>query len=334
MKGASDMAHLLEIQGLKAYFHTPRGIFRAVDGVSLTLDPGEILGVVGESGCGKSVTAQGIMGLIPTPPGKIHGGSITFDGQDLLTLSPRQMSHIRGDRIAMIFQEPMTALNPVKTIGYQIGEMFRLHRGMSRGQAMEAAVTILERVQIPEPAKRVKAFPHQLSGGMRQRAMIAMALSCSPEILIADEPTTALDVTVQAQIIDLMIRLQRDNGTAILMITHDLGVIAEMAHRVQVMYAGKTVEMAPTQKIFDFPSHPYTRGLMGSVPILGSGRAKRLQEIPGMVPSLSDLPRGCFFAPRCPRAQTKCHGAMPPLEEHRPGHWVRCWTPKGYGHGR
>ncbi len=323
---------LLSVEHLKTYFHTPRGIIKAVDDVSFSLNKGEVLGLVGESGCGKSVTSQSIMRLIPEPPGKIEQGKILFDGQDIATLPLKEMKSIRGNRISMIFQEPMTSLNPVKTIGWQIGEMFRLHRNTDRKESLEMAVDMLAKVQIPEPDKRIKAFPHQLSGGMRQRAMIAMALSCNPEILIADEPTTALDVTVQAQILDLMKRLKKDFNTAILMITHDLGVIADIADRVMVMYAGKAVESASTLEIFENPCHPYTQGLLGSVPILGrragtpkKGPRTRLQEIPGMVPSLSDLPRGCFFCPRCSKAKDICSTQMPPFTERDKGHWVRCW---------
>ncbi|MCG8633801.1 MAG: ABC transporter ATP-binding protein [Desulfobacterales bacterium] len=321
---------LLSVEHLKTYFHTPRGVIKAVDDVSFSLNKGEVLGLVGESGCGKSVTSQSIMRLIPEPPGKIEGGKILFDGRDIASLPLKEMKSIRGNRISMIFQEPMTSLNPVKTIGWQIGEMFRLHRNVSRKESIEMAVDMLAKVQIPEPAKRVRSFPHQLSGGMRQRAMIAMALSCDPEILIADEPTTALDVTVQAQILDLMKRLSRDFNTAILMITHDLGVIADIADRVMVMYAGKAVESASTGVIFKNPGHPYTRGLLGSVPVLGqsanyTGTRTRLNEIKGMVPSLSDLPEGCFFYPRCGQADDLCKKRMPPLAEREEGHWVRCW---------
>jgi len=322
---------LLSVEHLKTYFHTPRGIIKAVDDVSFSLNAGEVLGIVGESGCGKSVTSQSIMRLIPEPPGKIEGGRILFDGRDIATLPLKEMKSIRGNRISMIFQEPMTSLNPLRTIGWQIGEMFRLHRNASKKQSLEMAGDMLAKVQIPEPAKRIKSFPHQLSGGMRQRAMIAMALSCDPEILIADEPTTALDVTVQAQILDLMKRLKKDFNTAILMITHDLGVIADIADRVMVMYAGKTVESASTLEIFENPCHPYTQGLLGSVPVLGKGTGntrtprKRLQVIKGMVPSLSDLPQGCFFYPRCDQARDICKTKMPPFTERDRGHWVRCW---------
>ncbi len=320
---------LLRVEHLKTCFHTPRGVIRAVDDVSFTLAKGEILGLVGESGCGKSVTSQSIMRLIPEPPGKIEGGKILFDNQDIATLPLKAMNAIRGSRISMIFQEPMTSLNPVKTVGWQIAEMFRRHLNLGKRQSLDRAVDMLTKVQIPEPGGRINAFPHQLSGGMRQRAMIAMALSCDPEILIADEPTTALDVTVQAQILDLMKTLRKDFDTAILMITHDLGVIADMADRVMVMYAGKAVESAPTLDIFDRPGHPYTKGLLESVPVLGRRRGnspqKRLKEIPGMVPSLLDLPQGCAFQPRCDRAMDICKTQIPELTERNKGHWVRCW---------
>lgn len=319
---------LLRVVNLKTYFYTQRGVIKAVDDVSFSLKKGEVLGIVGESGCGKSITAQSIMRLIPDPPGRIVGGKIVFDGIDITTVPAKQMESIRGNRISMIFQEPMTSLNPVKSIGYQIGEMYRQHQHASKRDSLQMAVAMLEKVQIPEPAERVHCYPHQLSGGMRQRAMIAMAMSCNPEILIADEPTTALDVTVQAQIIDLMTRLREDFQTAILLITHDLGVIAEMADRVLVMYAGKIVESASTLAIFDNPLHPYTKGLLGSVPVLGSksrGTCNRLQEIRGMVPSLINLPNGCFFYDRCDYAKSICQTTMPRLAEHKDHHMVRCW---------
>ena len=325
---------ILRVENLKTYFHTFEGLARAVDDVSLEVNQGETLGVVGESGCGKSVTALSIMQLVPQPPGEIAGGRVIFDGTDLLTLSPRQMRRVRGKRIAMIFQEPMTSLNPVFTVGDQIAEMFMLHQGLGRKEALERAVEMLARVQIPAPEKRVREYPHQLSGGMRQRAMIAMALACDPEILIADEPTTALDVTIQAQIMDLMLKLKEDFGTAIMMITHDLGVIAEIAQRVVVMYAGKVVEQAPTRSIFKEPAHPYTQGLLGSIPKLGMRARKgrtRLQEIKGIVPSLLELPPGCSFQPRCPKAMPVCREKMPglfPLDEN---HHARCWL---YGPGQ
>jgi len=329
--------HLLDVQNLSTHFNTFEGVARAVDDVSFHIDQGEVLGIVGESGCGKSVTAQSIMRLIPVPPGNIVQGKILFDGVDIVDLSLEQMRSIRGNRISMIFQEPMTSLNPVFTIGNQISEMFLLHEKRSRKESWERAIEMLKKVQIPAPEKRVHEYPHQLSGGMRQRAMIAMALSCSPEILIADEPTTALDVTIQAQIIDLMIQLKRDFGTAIMMITHDLGVIAEMAKRVIVMYAGKIVETGDTLNIFEKPKHPYTQGLLESIPKLGE-RARhgrhRLQEIEGIVPSLYALATGCSFAPRCPRVMDVCHKRMPDLAETAPSRAVRCWlyperTPQG-----
>ncbi len=328
MIGSANQAEdFLKLQNLRVVFNTPRGIVKAVDDVSFSLGRGEILGIVGESGCGKSVTAQTIMRLIPTPPGRITGGNVLFDQQDLVALPLNKMKSIRGKQIAMIFQEPMTSLNPVKTIGFQIAEMFRLHEGLSRKESMAQAVSMLREVQIAEPEKRVREFPHQLSGGMRQRAMIAMALSCKPGILIADEPTTALDVTVQAQIIDLMKRLQENSHTSIIMITHDLGIIAEMTTRVLVMYAGKIVETASTLNLYNNPLHPYTQGLLKSVPTLGKKRKRqRLQEIKGMVPSLSDLPQGCFFYPRCQEARDICQHKMPDLLRRGKDHEVRCWN--------
>lgn len=319
---------ILDVNRLKTGFYSSGGIAMAVDGVSFHMRAGEVLGVVGESGSGKSVTALSIMRLIPDPPGRIVDGRIRFDNQDLLALSPQQMRHVRGNRIAMIFQEPMTSLNPVFTIGDQISEMFVLHRNASRKEALDASIEMLDRVQIPAPHKRIHEYPHQLSGGMRQRAMIAMALSCEPEILIADEPTTALDVTVQAQILDLMIKLKEDFGTAVQMITHDLGVIAELADRIVVMYAGRVVEEASTVEIFQHPLHPYTTGLLDSIPVLGSrtaGEKKRLCEIKGMVPSLLALPRGCKFCDRCTRAMDICRQREPELAEVSSGHKVRCW---------
>jgi peptide/nickel transport system ATP-binding protein/oligopeptide transport system ATP-binding protein len=320
--------HLLDVENLQTYFYTFDGTARAVDDVSFHLSKGEVLGIVGESGCGKSVTAQSVMRLIPVPPGKIVRGNILFDGIDIVGLSMEKMRSIRGNRISMIFQEPMTSLNPVYTIGDQIAEMFTLHERLSKKESWERAIEMLRRVQIPAPEKRVHEYPHQLSGGMRQRAMIAMALSCNPEILIADEPTTALDVTIQAQILDLMIQLKEDYDTAIIMITHDLGVIAEIAERVIVMYAGKIVEESETNTIFEAPCHPYTRGLLKSIPKLGErarlGR-QRLQEIEGIVPSLYDLRVGCSFAPRCPHAMDQCRETMPDLIETQNSHSVRCW---------
>jgi oligopeptide/dipeptide ABC transporter ATP-binding protein len=291
---------------------------------------GETLGVVGESGCGKSVTALSILRLVASPPGRVVGGEIRFDGRNLLTLSEAEMEDIRGNAIAMIFQEPMTSLNPLLTIGRQIAEAIELHRRLPRREAWMAAIEMLNRVHIPEPDRRAHAYPHQLSGGMRQRAMIAMALSCHPKLLIADEPTTALDVTIQAQILDLMRELQRTTGAAIILITHDMGIVAENADRVVVMYAGRKVEEASADDLFDRPGHPYTKGLLGSLPNLEVAaktetHRTRLSEIKGMVPSLANLPQGCSFAPRCTLATDECRVAGPPLAETRPGHWVACW---------
>jgi oligopeptide/dipeptide ABC transporter ATP-binding protein len=321
-------SYLLDVQELKTYFYTFYGVARAVDDVSFHLAPGEVLGLVGESGCGKSVTAQSVLRLVPDPPGKIVHGHILFDGRDILTIPMGEMRRIRGKRISMIFQEPMTSLNPVYTIGDQIGEMFSLHQGLSKRVSLERAVDMLRKVQIPAPKRRVHEYPHQLSGGMRQRAMIAMALACNPEILIADEPTTALDVTVQAQILSLMMQLRQDYGAAIVLITHDLGVIAETASRVVVMYAGKVAEQASTVAIFGDPKHPYTQGLLRSIPKLGErsrGRGTRLSEITGMVPGLLDLPTGCPFHPRCPEVMTICPKQMPDLFNVGDSHSVRCW---------
>ena len=321
-------ARLLEVEDLRTHFLTFEGVARAVDGVSFRVDGGETLGLVGESGCGKSVSALTVMGLIPCPPGRIAGGNVRFRGVDLLAVSPAEMRHIRGNRISMIFQEPMTSLNPVYTVGDQIAEMFVFHRAMTGREAWQRAVEMLAKVQIANPQKRAHEYPHQLSGGMRQRAMIAMALACDPEILIADEPTTALDVTIQAQILDLMLKLKQDTGAAIVMITHDLGVIAETAQRVVVMYAGRVVEEASSAMLFEAPSHPYARGLLGSVPRMGRrarhGRG-RLAEISGMVPSLYDLPTGCSFHPRCPEADKICRRDPPPMVDLGEGRRVSCW---------
>src|SRR5512132_1419568 len=294
------MSHLLEVNNLQTHFPTRAGLVRAVNGVSFYLDSGELLGLVGESGCGKSITALSIMRLI-APPGKIVGGEITFDGKNLLKLSDAQMRQIRGDDIAMIFQDPMTSLNPVFTVGEQIAEALRLHRKLNRKAARDAAIEAMREVAIPDPARRADDYPHQLSGGMRQRVMIAMALACNPKLLIADEPTTALDVTIQAQILDLMRDLKKRVGAAIVLITHDLGVVAEVAERVVVMYAGKVVEEAPVRELFKEPLHPYTQGLLRSIPRIDTAaiQKKRLEAIPGVVPSLLHLPQGCRFAPRC-----------------------------------
>jgi oligopeptide/dipeptide ABC transporter ATP-binding protein len=321
---------ILEIENLRTHFFTQLGVIRAVDGVSYAVHPGETLGVVGESGCGKSVTALSILQLVASPPGRIVGGAIRFDGRNLLDLDETAMEAIRGNEISMIFQEPMTSLNPLLTVGRQIAEAITLHQGLPPREAMDKAVEMLRRVAIPEAERRVHAYPHQLSGGMRQRVMIAMALSCNPKVLIADEPTTALDVTIQAQILELMRELQEAFGTAIILITHDMGVVAENADRVIVMYAGRKVEEASAKTLFEAPGHPYTHGLLGSIPALdtaaheAAGRS-RLNEIKGMVPPLHNLPRGCSFAPRCEFVTEQCHTAYPPLVEHRPGHLIACW---------
>ena len=321
---------LLDIRSLETQFFTDDGLARAVDGVSYSLARGETVGVVGESGCGKSVTALSVLRLIPNPPGRIVGGEIVFEGTNLLDLSPAEMRRIRGNDISMIFQEPMTSLNPVFTIGNQIGEAVRLHQGLSSKEATNKAIEMLALVGIPEPTRRVHEYPHQLSGGMRQRAMIAMALSCNPKVLIADEPTTALDVTIEAQILDLMRNLQSELGTAVILITHDLGVVAEMARKVVVMYAGKVVEQAPVHTIFAEPNHPYTQGLLQSLPnaelgAVSGGNKRRLQEIPGIVPSLLNLPPGCKFASRCPKAMAVCEEKEPPLEQVGADHLSACW---------
>ena len=321
-------APLLEVDGLKTYFYTRDGVVRAVDGVSFTVNPGETLAVVGESGCGKSVTSLSIMRLIAAPPGRIVSGRLMFGGRDLRGLPEAAMRHVRGNEISMIFQEPMTSLNPVLNIGRQIAEALVLHRGMTRAQALARAVEMLTLVNIPDAGRRIEQYPHQLSGGMRQRVMIAMALACNPRLLIADEPTTALDVTIQAQILDLMRALKEKTGTAIVLITHDLGVVAEMAQRVVVMYAGRKVEEALVGQLFARPRHPYTQGLLNSIPKLeeaGAATRKRLAEIPGMVPSLKDEIAGCIFAPRCQHANERCRREYPPLEQKAPGHFVACW---------
>jgi len=317
---------LLEVTDLKTYFDTDEGVVKAVDGVSFHLDKGETLAVVGESGSGKSVTSLSVMRLIPTPPGRIASGQMLFEGQDLARKSERDMRRIRGNDISMIFQEPMTSLNPVYTVGDQIAEAIVLHQGKSYRDAMKVAVEMLDLVGIPEPGKRVKNYPHQMSGGMRQRVMIAMALSCGPKLLIADEPTTALDVTIQAQILDLMRKLQREIGMSILFITHDLGVVAEMADRVVVMYAGRAVEEGDVNDIFARPQMPYTLGLMNSIPRVdrAAEHQDRLEAIPGNVPNPLYLPEGCAFHPRCRFATDECKQAIPALEDTGGGHMVRC----------
>ncbi len=319
---------LLCVKGLHTYFYTYDGVVKAVDGVDFSIRTGETLGLVGESGCGKSVTALSILRLIQEPPGRIVKGRILFEDQDLLEFSPDQIREIRGNRISMIFQEPMTSLNPVFAIGGQIAESIRLHQKVSRREAMDQAVEMLKKVAIPDPEKRIKEYPHQLSGGMRQRVMIASALSCNPKILIADEPTTALDVTIQAQILNLMNNLKQDFGASVLLITHDLGVIAEMAQSVAVMYTGKIVEYADVVELFTNPKHPYTLGLMDSIPRMDVPVAedKMLSTIPGVVPSLLDLPKGCAFRARCPQVNDRCSQETPELSDVGSGHLVRCWS--------
>ncbi len=317
--------HLLEIRGLKTDFATDDGIVRAVDGIDLTIDRGETLGIVGESGCGKTVTALSALKLIAMPPGRIAGGEILWQGRDLVPLGRAAMRRIRGKEIGIVFQEPMTSLNPVHSVGAQIAEAVREHEGLGRRGAFDRAVEMLALVHIPNPQQRARDYPHQFSGGMRQRVMIAMALSCNPQLLIADEPTTALDVTIQAQIIDLLGEMKSRFGTAIMLITHAMGVVAETAQRVVVMYAGKIVEEAPVEEIFARPRHPYTQGLIRSIPRVDKAGIKtRLEAIPGTVPSLANLPPGCRFAPRCRFAMPVCTRAIPPLREVAPGHKVAC----------
>ncbi len=323
---------VLEVEGLQTYLFTRLGVVKAVDDVSFAVRQGDTLAIVGESGCGKTMTALSLLRLVPNPPGRIVAGSIKIDGKDLVTLDEAEMRDIRGNEISMIFQEPMTSLNPVMTIGNQISETIRLHEDVSKSAAMEKAIAMLRMVRIPEPVQRAKEYPHQLSGGMRQRAMIAMALSCNPRVLIADEPTTALDVTIQAQILDLILDLQKRLGTAVVLITHDLAVVAETAHHVVVMYAGKKVEEADVEELFGAPLHPYTHGLLASIPqlaVIGGDTVAeangRLKEIPGLVPALTNLPPGCSFAPRCPFADERCRSFYPPYEQKRPGHWAACW---------
>jgi peptide/nickel transport system ATP-binding protein len=314
---------LLEIRDLRTSFRAAPGEAHAVDGVSLRLDQGRTLGLVGESGCGKTMTALSIMRLVP-PPGRIAAGHIELAGRNLLELSEQAMRAVRGAEIAMIFQEPMTSLNPVFTVGDQIAEAIRLHRDVGRGAARAQAIDMLRTVEIPEPERRFAEYPHQLSGGMRQRVMIAMALSCRPRLLIADEPTTALDVTIQAQILDLLADLQGRLGMALLLVTHELGVVAERADEVAIMYAGRVVERGAVGDVFHTPLHPYTRGLLRSIPKIGTRRQRRLEAIPGVVPDLAHLPSGCRFRDRCELAVAQCSVTDPPLDEHRPGHWAAC----------
>ena len=318
---------LLEVKNLKTYFYTEDGVVHAVDGVSFEVYPGEVLGLVGESGCGKSVTSLSIMRLI-SKPGKVDDGEILLDGENLLELPEEEMIKVRGNRISMIFQQPQTALNPVFKVGDQLAEVLNVHQDLGKEAGWKRAVQLLKMVGVPDPERRAEAYPHELSGGMAQRVMIAMALACIPELLIADEPTTALDVTIQAQILDLMRDLRREMGTSVILITHDLGVVAEMAERVAVMYAGEIVEQTDVNSLFDQPLHPYTQGLIGSIPILGQIK-ERLDVIPGSVPNLVNLPVGCRFAPRC-QARFKyglniCTEIKPDLDEVKQGHLVRCW---------
>ena len=317
--------HLLEVKNLATRFHTEEGTVYAVNGISYTLDEGETLGVVGESGCGKSVHALSIMRLIPDPPGRIEAGEVLLHGQDLLKMSEEKIRDVRGEQIAMIFQDPMTSLNPVLTIGFQIMETLKLHQGLSDKEARERAAELLAMVGIPEPSQRLDDYPHQFSGGMRQRAMIAMALACKPMILIADEPTTALDVTIQAQIVDLIKRLRDRLGMAVIWITHDLGVIAGLAQRVNVMYAGSLIETGTVKEIYGRPHHPYTVGLLGSLPHPNDPLGVRLFSIPGEPPDLVGLPEGCAFAPRCDYVVERCYHETPVLEPAEPGHMVACW---------
>jgi oligopeptide/dipeptide ABC transporter ATP-binding protein len=328
---------LLEVKGLKTYFYTEDGVVRAVDGVSFEVYSGEVLGLVGESGCGKSVTSLSIMRLI-SKPGRIDEGQILLEGEDLLKLPEEEMIKVRGNRISMIFQQPQTALNPVFKVGDQLAEVLDVHQDLGKEAGWKRAVALLKMVGVPDPERRAEAYPHELSGGMAQRVMIAMALACVPELLIADEPTTALDVTIQAQILDLMRDLRREMGTSVILITHDLGVVAEMAERVAVMYAGEIVEQTDVNTLFDQPLHPYTQGLIGSIPVLGEIK-ERLDVIPGSVPNLVNLPPGCRFAPRCQArfkyACTICAEVKPELVEVKQGHFVRCWlyqNAEEYGH--
>lgn len=318
---------LLQIKGLRTFFYTHLGVARAVDDLDLKVNQGEILGIVGESGCGKSVTALSIMRLVKCPPGKIETGKIVFEGQDLLGIPISEMRRIRGNKISMIFQEPMTSLNPVFRVGDQISESFQRHQGFSRREALDQSIEMLRMVGIPSPEKRARDYPHQLSGGMRQRVMIAMAISCRPKLMIADEPTTALDVTIQAQILDLMQKLKEDTGTSIILITHNLGVIAEMAQKVAVMYAGRIVEQADVRELFRHPMHPYTIGLLNSVPRpdLLERKGRPLETIAGVVPSLMHLPKGCKFSDRCTRASNPCQNEEPPFVEVAPRHRCRCF---------
>lgn len=319
------MKPILEVNNLKTYFYTEEGVVPAVDGLDFQLSRGETLAIVGESGCGKSVTSLSVLRIVPTPPGKIVEGEILYKGEDLLKMSEKEMRSIRGNEISMIFQEPLTSLNPVFTVGKQITDILRMHQGLTRAEAKAKAAEMLKKVRIPSPEKVIEDYPHQLSGGMRQRVMIAMALSCNPSILIADEPTTALDVTIQAQIMHLLSDLKKDQDTSIILITHDLGVVAQIAQNVMVMYAGQAVEYADVKSIFKTPLHPYTKGLLKSIPVLGVDQDS-LYSIEGNIPSPRDYPEGCRFSPRCEKACGKCKTETPPLAALADGRKVRCWN--------
>ncbi len=320
-------SRVLDVRDLRTYFETGCGTVRAVDGVDINVGAGRTLGIVGESGCGKTVLSLSILRLVPSPPGRIVGGKVILNGLDLLTLSEEEMRQIRGREISMIFQEPMTSLNPVFRVGEQIAEVFRYHQGLNRREALANSVEMLRMVGIPSPDMRVKDFPHQMSGGMRQRVMIAIAMACRPQVMLADEPTTSLDVTIQAQMIDMIKRLQEETGTSVILITHDLGVIAEAAQDVAVMYAGQIVEQSSVRELFTSSLHPYTLGLLGSIPRMDgpAGREVFLKDIPGTVPKLYDLPAGCRFRDRCQESLPICNGNVPVLEELTPGHKIRCW---------
>jgi len=321
---------VLEVEDLKTYFFTREGIVKAVDGISFSLERGELMGLVGESGSGKTVTALSLMRLIPDPPGKITSGKIIFDDKDIVTLTPREVRHLRGNRISMIFQDPMTSLNPVLTIGRQISEVLELHRGLSRKEAREQSIELLELVGIPQASRRVNDYPFQFSGGMRQRVMIAISLSCNPEVLLADEPTTALDVTIQAQILDLLKNLAGELESSVILITHDLGVVARLCQKIMIMYGGYIMESAPTDELFGYPRHPYTWGLLASLPRLDRPRREALTPIKGLPPDLINPPSVCLFWPRCPYQRSVCQEARPPLTEIAPEHLVSCWaTVKG-----
>ena len=319
------MERLLDIEELRVTLFTRRGDLKAINGLSLQVDRGETLGLVGESGCGKSMTSLAIMGLLPVPPAKVVGGSIKLEGRDLLKLSERKMQAVRGREVGIIFQDPMSSLNPVYTVGFQLGEVIRRHFKVDKAEARKRSLALLERVRIPDAERRLDSFPHELSGGMNQRVVIAMAIACEPKLLIADEPTTALDVTIQAQIVELLKEIQADSGMGMIFITHDLGVIADVADRVTVMYAGKKVEEAGIDELFDSARHPYTRGLIGATPKPGDEKRHRLVEIPGVVPSLAALPQGCAFANRCPLAFDRCRAEAPPLKQMEDGRQAACF---------